>query len=219
MSQPTGTGQQSGQDPSQQSGSGEPQGTTGTDPTTGQGSQQSGEPGKETTGDQSVAQQLEDLKRKLSLSDKRAQEAESKLTAAERAKMDETERTKAELADAKAALEKAQEEKKALLLEKAFLEDSTYTWRNKTAALKLADLSNVTIDVETGKVEGLKAALDKLAKSDAYLLEEANDGKGKGGTPPGSTGVPPGGGQLSGGPDNKQLASRFPAMRTRGIGT
>jgi hypothetical protein len=218
MSQPTGTGQQSDQDPGQQSGTGAPSGDTGTDSSTGTGGQQSGatDTGQQT-GDQDTAIQLAELKRKLALSDRRAQEAEGKLTAAERAKLDETERTKAELADAKAALEKANGEKKKLLLEKAFLEDSTYTWRNKADALRLADLDGVTVDLESSKVEGLKAALDKLAKNSPYLLEDKDSGKGN--TPPGSTGVPPAGGGPSGGKDTKALASRFPAMQTRNLAT
>jgi hypothetical protein len=56
-------------------------------------------------------------------------------------------------------------------LENAFLSDNTYSWHNPGRALALADLSEVEID-EDGKVHGLKAALDKLAKSDAYLLKK-----------------------------------------------
>jgi hypothetical protein len=56
-------------------------------------------------------------------------------------------------------------------LENAFLSDNTYSWHNPGRALALADLSEVEID-EDGKGHGLKAALDKLAKSDAYLLKK-----------------------------------------------
>lgn len=63
-------------------------------------------------------------------------------------------------------------------LENAFLQDNTYSWHNPSRALKLADLSDVEIE-DDGSVHGLKAALDKLAKSDAYLINQESKGKGK----------------------------------------
>lgn len=59
-------------------------------------------------------------------------------------------------------------------LENAFLKDNTYSWHNPGRALRLADLSEVEID-DDGNVHGLKAALDKLAKSDAYLIKQEED--------------------------------------------
>jgi chromosome segregation ATPase len=55
-------------------------------------------------------------------------------------------------------------------LQVAFLQDNTYAWHNPGRALKLADLSEVEID-DDGTVTGLKSALDKLAKTDSYLIK------------------------------------------------
>ena len=55
-------------------------------------------------------------------------------------------------------------------LENAFLSSNKYEWHNPGRALALADLSEVEIDSD-GSVHGLESALDKLAKSDSYLLK------------------------------------------------
>lgn len=68
-------------------------------------------------------------------------------------------------------------------LQIAFLQDNTYQWHNPGRAMALADLSEVEIDSD-GKVHGLKSALDKLAKSDAYLIKESSDDSKKQKTPP-----------------------------------
>lgn len=89
-------------------------------------------------------------------------------------------------------------------------------WEDLDTALRLADLSEVEVDDETGKVDtrALKSALTALAKEKPYLVKKAKtadtiqDGqssaprmngrrKGKSDTPP----------------DRAALASRFPALR------
>ena len=67
------------------------------------------------------------------------------------------------------------EQNTALRLQNAFLTTSGYDWVDPEAALALADLSEVEHDEKTGKVHGLKVALDKLAKAKPYLLKKATE--------------------------------------------
>jgi hypothetical protein len=53
----------------------------------------------------------------------------------------------------------------------AFLSNNTYEWQNPGLALRAADLSEVEID-DDGKVHGLVAALEALAKEHPYLLKQ-----------------------------------------------
>jgi hypothetical protein len=57
-----------------------------------------------------------------------------------------------------------------LALKVAFLSDNTHEWQDPKAALRLAELDDVEID-DTGKVDGLSVALDKLAKDMPWLLK------------------------------------------------
>jgi hypothetical protein len=116
--------------------------------------------------------------------------------------------------------EKAEADLKQARLENAFFTDNTYKWKNPKTALKLADLSKVEID-EDGTVHNLKGALEALAKAEPYLID-SGDGSGeddKGKESKGSTGALGTGGAGNTKPDAKKaLASRIPALRTRGIG-
>lgn len=114
---------------------------------------------------------------------RRRQEAErerdemrKRLEALEEKDKPEQEKIKARLTELETENETLQTLVRDTRLENAFLKDNTYTWHNPGRALALADLSEVEIDSD-GKVHGLKSALDKLAKSDSYLLktEESKD--------------------------------------------
>jgi len=60
-------------------------------------------------------------------------------------------------------------------LEIAFLKDNTYNWHNPGRALQVADLTRVEVDKD-GTVRGLAEALEALAKSDPYLINEEKPG-------------------------------------------
>lgn len=62
-----------------------------------------------------------------------------------------------------------------LMLEIALRDDKAHDWVNPAAVLKLADLTEVEYDEKTKKVHNLKAALDKLAKEQPYLLKPKAD--------------------------------------------
>lgn len=218
MSQPTGTQSgTAGTDPNAQSGAGDGgQAGQPNDPTQQGDGAQSGDGTQ--TGQQSQAVSREDFERlqnQLRAADQKRTEAERKLTEAERAKLDETERTKLELNDAKKALEDIQRVNKELSLKLAFLSDNTYKWRDGEAALKLADLSGVEIN-EDGSVKGLKEALKKLADSKKYLLDEEeqqSQGQQQGKRPP--AGAPVGGNNGGAGSDRTSLERKFQSLRGR----
>lgn len=161
--------------------------------------------------------------RRMQAADKRAAEFEQKLRELTQKDLPEAEKLKAEHEAATQKLSQLSETNRKLVLENAFLKDNTHKWKNPGTAMKLVDLSGVTIDDE-GHVVGLKDALKKLANSEPYLLEDkpANEGSGSSGgaagtgTPPAAGGVPP----MNGKPDsaagaNKGMETRLPALMSR----
>jgi hypothetical protein len=158
--------------------------------------------------------ELEAVRARMSAADKRAAAAEAELKKLRDKDKSETELAQQEAKAAKAEAEAAREELRKQRIANAFLSDNTHEWHNPTRALALADLSEVTIK-EDGTVVGLKAALDKLAKSDSYLLKSKEDES-----------KDPKDGKPSGDPkdgkkpkestaDKDRLAARFPVLRSR----
>lgn len=93
----------------------------------------------------------------------------------------------------------------------AFLSDNTHAWIDPVAALKLLDDSNIEID-EDGVTQGLKPALDKLAKDKPYLLQAKPKP-----TPRPSGDAPRGGrpAKKTAEQQRKTLQTTFPALRGR----
>lgn len=151
----------------------------------------------------------------LRAADQNKAKAESELKQLRDKDLPALEKAQRDLTEANARAEKAEAELQQTRIETAFLRDNKYKWKNPATALKLADLSGVTVD-DDGKVHNLLPALEALAKSDAYLIEDA-DGAAEAEKPnKGSTGAPNAGGRTSGA-DTKGLVSRLPALRTRGV--
>lgn len=138
-------------------------------------------------------------------------EAMSKLKEIEDKDKSEVERATAKLAELEEKLTANETALQQERIEKAFLASNKYAWHNSERALSLVDLSEVTID-EDGKVTGLDKALEKLAKSDPYLIKsEGSDGdKGTG-----PTGTPAGSGDKKdkGAADREKLVSKYPVLR------
>lgn len=106
------------------------------------------------------------------------------------------------------------EQVKTLRIQNAFFTNNKYEWVNPEHAMRLADMSEVTIDDE-GKVTGLDKALQNLAKTHAYLLKQKQNGTGGGATQPSGPAnagraTPPAG---AGSRQDKE--NRFPALRSR----
>jgi len=123
----------------------------------------------------------------------------------------EVERLTAENVELKAKLGEKDSSLRQRTLDNAFLASDKHSWANPETALKLADLSEVEID-EDGKVTGLDKALDKLAKSDPYLLKK-DDGNNGGGA--GSSGGAVGSGKEKdkGALDREKLQRKYRVLR------
>lgn len=211
--QSAGTGTQSGTDST---------GTT-TSATTGTGAQ-SGAATDQTAGTPTVTRaEFETLQNQLRAADQKRTQAEKEAETLRTAALSETERAAKELTDTKAANEQLQAQNKDLQIKVAFVSDNTHDWHDANAALKLADLSGVTIDAD-GTVKGLKEALEAVAKSAPYLLKPkaeagaagatGSEGAGAGSTGTGVTGVA-GTGGTGAGTDKNALARKFPQLAGR----
>jgi hypothetical protein len=163
------------------------------------------------------------MERRMKAADRRSTQAEAKVKDLETqlaGKVDPKDVDKAtreENDKLKPQVTKLVEQNKNLMLQVAFLKANDIQWQDPEAALRLADLSDVDIDEETGQVDAraLKAALKDLARNKKYLVkpkggddEEKDDTKGTGGTP-----------KLNGRrkgtkdtPDAAALKKRFPAL-------
>lgn len=217
------TGAQSGTagtDPNAQSGNGmQGQAGTETNDSTGTGTQ-SGTETNAATANMVSREEYEQIQRRMQAADRRASDVEKKLQDAERAKLDETERTKVELQDAQQKIETLTETNRKLSLDNAFLKDNTYKWKDSDAAMKLADLSGVEIG-EDGTVTGLKEALKALADTKKYLLDDESSSEGEGDqqqTKQTRVNTTVGAGTGNGSTDatgRNSMASRFPQLSGR----
>lgn len=221
------SGAQSGTDPNTQSGgAGSTDGSTSTGGAgTATGTQSGTQTSTATDDDRVSRSDFEAIQNRMKAADQRAAQYEAKLKELQQKDLPEAEKIKAEYEAAVQQLEKFKESNRKLALETAFLKDNTYAWQNPAAALKMADLSGVTID-DDGHVTGLKDALKKLANSEAWMLKpKAGNEGGSGGTASGGTGgatqgatagVPP----MNGRADTtagatRGLETRLPALMTR----
>jgi hypothetical protein len=187
---------------------------------------QSGTQGQQNASTEDTVSRVdyETIQNRMKAADQRAAKFEQELTALRNKDLPEAEKLKAEHEAATQKVNQLTDTNRKLLLENAFLKDNTHEWRNPAAAMKLLDMSSVTID-DDGHVVGLKDALKKLANAEPYLLKEkaASEGSSSGGgtgsagaTSTGSAGVPP----MNGKPDSaanatKGLEKRLPALMTR----
>jgi hypothetical protein len=174
------------------SGTGDGSGGAGSGDGTGEGSTGTeGETGTEGDGDKPISrEEFNKVLARMQAADKRASSAEDKLKQAERAKMDESERTKAELQDAKKENEALKDQLRQTKLENAWLAVDGVTWHDPDAAMSIADRKGVLAECmdADGKVDTkkLRSAVDKFAKEHQYLVKTDSTGNG-GGAPPGDS--------------------------------
>lgn len=211
MTTPIGEGAQGGAEGTQ-SGAGTSIEPTGTATGTSETGTQSGAASTSPESD-ALNQQLEQQRLRTQAADKRAAEFEQQLRQLRDKDLPEAEKLKRDFEESQAQVTKLQGVNQELALKVAFLSDNTYSWHNPDRALKLVDLSQVTIE-EDGSVSGLKEALKALATSDDYLVKkEATEKQVE--TKPASTAAGNNGGAGGSAPSRAKLTSRFPTMGTR----
>jgi len=109
------------------------------------------------------------LNTRMKAADRAKSAAEARVKEFEDKDKSELEQASSQLEEANATIESMSGELTQAQISAAFVADNKYKWKNPATALRLADLSEVTI--EDGKVNGLDKALETLAKSDPYLLD------------------------------------------------
>jgi len=96
-----------------------------------------------------------------------------------------------------------------LRLENALLKDTSHSWKDLDAVVRMIDLSDVKI--EDGDVTGLADALKKLAKDKPYLLEDKEDDGSGEGKPP--AGAPPKTKNNQGQTSREALVNKYRALQ------
>jgi len=137
-------------------------------------------------------EQIAELARENRWRRKETRKAEDAKKAAETKIKEYEDKDKSELDKAKSDLEVANKRAEELAkaneqaaLERSFLRNDKYKWHNPETALKLVDMSDVTVG-DDGKVEGMKEAVDALAKEHPYLLKRDEDEEEDEGRPSGA---------------------------------
>lgn len=116
----------------------------------------------------------EDLRKKLSLADRKRQAAEDELKEIKLKDLPEAERIKTERDEAVQKVSALEGKYTDLARSYAFLletQTQKIRWKNPKAALRLAELDDLSIN-EDGSVEGISDAIAALLKEHAYLVDE-----------------------------------------------
>lgn len=146
---------------------------------------------------------------RMQAADRAKTAAENKLSEIEKAKLGDLDRAKTERDEAVKENAELQKVVQQMRIENAFHRENKYTWHDPADALAALDMSVVQIG-EDGKVEGLKAAIDDVAKRKPHFVKKDT------GPAPVATGDPANGtrkGEKAETADRKALANRFPALR------
>lgn len=181
--------------------------TSGTNAAT--GTEAGAQSGTNTEAERAKAE-ADNFRERMRAADQRAAKFEQELKQLRDKDLPEAEKQQKDLAEANKRVETLETTNRDLALKVAFLSDNSVTWHNPDRALRLVDLSQVTID-EDGAVHGLKEALNALAKSDSYLIKTDKEEK----TPPPGTSPGNNGSSGTAKPKAGALASRLPVMNTR----
>ena len=206
-----GEGAQSGAEGTQ---SGAEDSTTGTggdgSNSSSEGTQGGATESKAPTREDELANQLKAQQERTRAADQRAAKIEQELKQLRDKDLPEQEKLKRDYDDATKRVTDLEKTNQQLALQVAFLKDNSVKWHNPERALKLVDLSQVTVN-EDGSVSGMRDALTALAKSDPYLVEKETVQEAK----PPSTSPGTNGSSGTGKPAKSALAARLPVMRTR----
>jgi hypothetical protein len=160
----------------------------------------------------------EALQRRQSAADQAKAAAEKELQALKDKDASELEVSKRKLGESEKQVTVLQSENRHLVMQVAFLSDSTIAWHDPADALMHLERNmeeyGVTLG-DDGKVNGMKGAVKKLSEAKKYLVKPEENGQG-GGTATQSSGGNVGGSGKGGdgkAPDRTELSKRFPALR------
>lgn len=210
MTTPIGDSAQGGAEGTQ-SGAGESTEVSGNSGTASTESAQSGANPVSPAAETVAKAELEQQRARTRAADERAARLDAELKQLRDKDLPEVEKLKRDFEETQQQVTTLRDTNQKLALQVAFLKDNTYSWHNPETALKLVDLSQVTVE-EDGSVSGLKDALKALATSNDFLVrKEATTEAPK----PASTASGNNGGAGGSAPKRSQLAARFPALNTR----
>ena len=140
-----------------------------------------GEGGGGENGDKPVSRaEFDKVMERLKASDRRATQAEKDRDAnkkiiddAETAKLGDVQKAEKEKNDALALAASQAEELKSTKLENAFALTTGVNWHDPATAYAILQASYMDgVEIKDGKVEGMKAAIDKLVKEKPFLVNK-----------------------------------------------
>jgi hypothetical protein len=132
-------------------------------------------------------EEFETLKRRLAAADTAKGQAEKRLREIDDANTSELEKAKRDLEELTKRAEAAEAAALRAKLDREILKFPGFIWHDPETVLALVDMEMISVDENTGKVEGVKAALEKLAKAKPFLLKGKSPDN-KGGNSGGSNG-------------------------------
>lgn len=160
--------------------------------------------------------EFDQLRAQLAAADQKRVAAEQAHAQLRDKDMPALEKLQRDLTESQAAVTAMKAANEALRVQNAFLTSNEHEWHSPEAALRLLDLSKVTVDAD-GNVQGMRDALQALATAHPYLLKPKPAADDAGSTVP-PTVSPANGGiapQAGTKPDNRDLVRRFPALQQR----
>lgn len=171
------------------------------------GSQQ-GDSENEGTGDTVSRDEFESIKKRMQAADQRAAALQKEKDEAARKDRSELENTQADLQAAQQRISELETLVNSTAVEREFIKHGKHEWVDVEAALRLLDHEGV--EIKDGKVSGLSAQIEKLAKARPYLIKDKNSQNDSSG----ASGSASNGRRKGEGDGVKQdFSSRFPALR------
>jgi hypothetical protein len=159
--------------------------------------------------------EYESVKARMQAADKAKSDAENKLRELEKKDMSALEKAETEVKERDQKIATLEKQVEGMALQNAFLTDNKYSWHDPSDALALLEKSDIEIDKETGKVKGLRQAIDNLAKKKPHLIVGDKD-KGKNGDDSSAASGSATNGRRKGeddGRDKRDYSKRFPALK------
>ena len=187
-----------------------------------QGNNQSGDTGKPGDGNagpgddgSDVESRLRDLETKLDAEKKariaekkRADKAETDLTAKNQEGQEEAERTASERDDFKAKYEKLLDFVETSYIDTAIMKNKKYDWHDVEAVRTFLNKDSIRLDMDTGEIEGLDLELKRLAAEKKWLLVQQGDRDSDQAPPAAPPGTPPTGSHPVGGTTRQRETDR-----------